>query len=139
MAENSTDLLPVVKHMGRSAESKTVYIIDPDASERHRLESALSATFRRIETFDSARSFLAQRASIHQGCLITVSVLSETGVLEFIDRLKSEGIRLPVIVLGQGGNDMSLAVKIMRAGAADFIERPFTDQRVRKAARNAMA
>ena len=74
----------------------SIYIIDPDASEQQRLESALTPTFGHVKVFDDAESFLAQRESIQQGCLITSAVLSGMSVLEFIDRLKSEEICLPI-------------------------------------------
>lgn len=118
--------------MRRSARDKTIYIIDPDTSEQQRLESALTPTFRHVEVFDDAESFLAQCGSIQEGCLITVSVLPKMSVLEFIDRLKSEGIRLPVIVLGEDSK-MPLTVNVMRAGAVDFLEKPLTDRRLREA------
>lgn len=126
-----------VNHSHCSAADKTIYIIDPDASARQSLECALTPTFRHVKTFDDAEPFLAQCESIQQGCLITSVLLPGTSVPELIDRLKSEVIRLPVIVLGDDSK-MSLAVSIMRAGAADFIEKPFSEHRLKEAIRRVL-
>ncbi len=120
----------------RPATDETIYVIESDPSERQRLKSVLTSTFRHVKTFDSGESFLGQDESIRQGCLITAAALPGRDVLEFIDRLKSEGIRIPVIVLG---DEMPLAVNVIRAGAADFIERPFTERRLREAVRQVLA
>jgi FixJ family two-component response regulator len=130
-------VLSGVDHSHRSAAHKIIYIVDPDASEQERLESALTPTFGHVKAFNDVESFLAQCGSTQEGCLITISVLPEMSVLEFIDRLKREGIRLPVIVLGEDSK-MPLTVNVMRAGAADFIERPLTDRRLREAVRKAI-
>lgn len=130
-------MLPLVNHSHHSAAVKTVYVVEPDDSERQRLQSVLAPTFRNIRTFDNAESFLAQRGSIQQDCLITSAVLPGMSVLELIGWLKNEGMPIPVIVLGED-TEMPLTVNIMRAGAADFIERPFTGRRLRQAVRTAM-
>lgn len=126
-----------MNHSHTSSVDKAVYIVDPDAAEQQRLESVLTPICRCVRVFEDAESFLAQCESIHQGCLIVSALLPEMGVLEVIDRLKRKKMRLPIIVLGEHTN-MRLSVSVMRAGAADFIERPFTDRRLRQAVRKAI-
>ena len=126
------------KTQRRPVGGQTVYIIELDASERERLRGLLASTFKNIETFDNAQSFLAEKiGSIQQGCLIAAAVLPGMSVQELIDRLKREGIHIPVIVLGDDSK-MPLAISVMRAGAADFIERPFSEHRLKEAIRRAL-
>ncbi len=122
----------------RPVEGQTVYIIEPDASERESLSGLLASTFKNIETFDNTQSFFAEKiGSIQQGCLIAAAALPGISVQELIYRLKREGTHIPVIVLGDDSK-MPLAVSIMRAGAADFIEKPFTEHRLKKAIRRVL-
>lgn len=125
------------KTQRRPVEDQTVYIIESDASERESLRGLLASTFKNIETFDNAQSFLAEIGSIQQGCLIAAAALPGMSAQELIYRLRRERIQIPVIVLGEDSK-MPLAVSVMRAGAADFIEKPFSERRLKEAIRRVL-
>ena len=125
------------KTQRRPVEDQTVYIIESDASERESLRGLLASTFKNIETFDNAQSFLAEIGSIQQGCLIAAAALPGMSAQELIYRLRRERIQIPVIVLGEDSK-VPLAVSVMRAGAADFIEKPFSERRLKEAIRRVL-
>ncbi|MFQ6022321.1 MAG: response regulator [Acidiferrobacterales bacterium] len=112
----------------------TIYVIEPDTSECNRLHSFLASTSTEVKTFVSAESFLAQCIPLSRGCLVTEVDLPGMSVLELLDHLKRRGIELPVIVLGEGHN-MPLAVSVIRAGALEFIEKPFATSRLQRCVR----
>ncbi len=105
-----------------------VYVVDPDASLHRRLETLLGSAAREVKTFASAEDFLAQQRSIAPGCLIIGTELP--GAIELVHHLKRWRTHVPVIVLG-ADSTVPLAVRVMRAGAVDFIEKPFTDHALR--------
>ena len=114
-----------------------VCIIEPYSSGRDRLKEILISMCDQVKTFDSAESFLAQCASMQQGCVITAATSPGMSALELLHRLKGDRKTVRVIVLGEDSK-MPLAVSLMRAGATDFIEKPFTNHNLRKAVRRAI-
>lgn len=112
--------------------ASTIYIIEPDVSEREQLRGLLASTCKNIETFGNAQSFLEKIGSIQQACLIAPASLPDMNARELISRLKREGKYIPVIVLGEDC-EMPRVVSLMRAGAADFIERPISKHRLKAA------
>ena len=113
-----------------------VYVVDPDASLHRRLETLLGSAAREVKTFASAEDFLAQQRSIAPGCLIIGTELP--GAIELVHHLKRWRTHVPVIVLG-ADSTVPLAVRAMRAGAVDFIEKPFTDHALRACVDRVMA
>ena len=113
-----------------------VYVVDPDASLHRRLERLLGSAAREVKTFASAEDFLAQQRSIAPGCLIIGTELP--GAIELVHHLKRWRTHVPVIVLG-ADSTVPLAVRVMRAGAVDFIEKPFTDHALRACVDRVMA
>ena len=113
-----------------------VYVVDPDASLHRRLETLLGSAAREVKTFASAEDFLAQQRSIAPGCLIIGTELP--GAIELVHHLKRWRTHVPVIVLG-ADSTVPLAVRVMRAGAVDFIEKPFTDHALRACVDRVMA
>ena len=113
-----------------------VYVVDPDASLHRRLETLLGTASREVKTFASAEDFLAQQRSIAPGCLIIGTELP--GAIELVHHLKRWRTHVPVIVLGEDST-VPLAVRVMRAGAVDFIEKPFTDHALRACVDRVMA
>jgi two-component system response regulator FixJ len=102
-----------------------VHVIDDDADVRDSLAFLLSTADVPATTYESAAAFLAVAAQA-RGCIVTDLRMPQMGGLELISRLKSMGVALPIIVI-TGHGDVSLAVEAMKAGVADFIEKPFDD------------
>lgn len=120
--------------MGTAAE--TVHIIDDDAAIRDSLRVLLESAGLAVRTHDSAAAFLAA-ASESGGCVLTDVRMPEIDGLELQQRLNDRGITLPVIVMtGQG--DVPVAVRAMKAGAVDFLEKPFGDAQLFDAVRRAL-
>ncbi len=113
-----------------------VYVVDPDASLHRKLETLLGSSAREVKTFASAEDFLAQQRSIAPGCLIIGTELP--GAIDLVRHVKRWRTHVPVIVLGEDST-VPLAVRVMRAGAVDFIEKPFTDYALRARVDRVMA
>ena len=103
---------------------KLVCIVDDDESVRESLSELLDAADYAVETFDSAARFLSSDAQARCACLITDIRMPEMDGLALQEELVHRGCRFPVIII-TGHGDVPLAVRAMRAGAADFIEKPF--------------
>jgi two-component system response regulator FixJ len=115
-----------------------VHVIDDDEAVRDAIAFLLSSAGFAARTYDSAAAFLARSADVEPGCVITdVRMPGMTG-LELADRLRALEIDLPVIVI-TGHGDIPLAVKAMKGGVVDFIEKPFEDERLLEALKTALA
>jgi FixJ family two-component response regulator len=112
----------------------TVYIIDPDPVEQRRISGVLASDAETVLPFASAETFLESRPLRTPAVLVSALVLPGMGIVDLIAELGRAGIALPVIAIG-ADVDVSVAVEIMRAGAADFIERPFSARRLKNAVR----
>jgi len=119
------------------ASEAFVHVIDDDEGVRESLAFLLETADFQVRTYDSATRFLDQLASVEPGCIITDIRMPEMSGLELIRQLNERGVRLPVIVI-TGHGDVPLAVEAMRAGVADFIEKPFSDATILAALRQAM-
>lgn len=111
------------------ADGNLVHVIDDDDAVRSSLEFLLRTANVDVQTYDSATTFLANFKSSDRGCIITDVRMPEMSGIELLRRLKEMSIDLPVIVI-TGHGDVSLAVEAMKAGAVDFLEKPFEDDRV---------
>jgi FixJ family two-component response regulator len=112
----------------------TVYVIDPDPVEQRRISGVLASDAETVLPFASAETFLESRPLRTPAVLVSALVLPGMGIVDLIAELGRAGIALPVIAIG-ADVDVSVAVEIMRAGAADFIERPFSARRLKNAVR----
>lgn len=102
----------------------TVYVVDDDPAVRDGLKALLTVSGYRIEAFDSAESFLAAADRGAVGCAILDIRMPGMNGLELQRELKRRGIALPVIII-TGHGDVPLAVAALKAGAVDFLEKPF--------------
>jgi two-component system, chemotaxis family, CheB/CheR fusion protein len=103
--------------------SPTIFVVDDDSAVREAMRDLLQEDARTVEIYDSSEAFLEAYRPGREGCLLVDARMPGMGGLELLQRLKSEGNRLPAIMItGQG--DVPMAVEAMRAGAADFIEKP---------------
>ncbi len=114
----------------------TVFVIDDDKAVRHFLRGLIASVNLRVEAFASAQEVLAAYRSSSPGCLLLDIRMPGMSGLELQQELSVRGIDLPVIVLTGHGN-VQVAVHAMKAGAVDFIEKPFNNEllldRVQKA------
>lgn len=107
----------------------TVYVVDDDSSTRELLSWLMHRHGLRAELFPDARSFLAAYAADTPGCLIVDLDMPGMGGLELQQYLKANDVGMPVIFLS-GRADVPKAVRAVREGAVDFIEKPFDYRRV---------
>jgi len=115
-----------------------VYVIDDDEGARHSLEFLLDCAGIRVRAFASADAFLAASPPLGGACIVTdVRMPGRSGV-ELVEELRRRGATVPVIVI-TGHADVPLAIQAMKAGIADFIEKPFDDEAILGAIRKALA
>jgi two-component system response regulator FixJ len=118
-------------------DSPIVHIVDDDAAVRQSLAFLLGSTGLAVRLYDSASAFLAGLAGVKGGCLITdIRMPGMTG-LELLHQLRAKACSLPAIVI-TGHGDVALAVEAMKAGAIDFIEKPFDEEAILNAVQNAL-
>jgi len=103
---------------------RPIYIVDDDEAVRDSLSALLDARGYTVHAFASAPEFLALAPTLRLGCLIVDIRMPEMDGLELQQRLVERGLRFPLIVI-TGHGDVPLAVRAMKAGAIDFIEKPF--------------
>jgi len=107
--------------------SAVVHLIDDDEAVRQALAFLLATAGHAVRVYESAETFLAAVATVQPGCIVSDVRMPGIDGLALQRRLKDMGIRLPVIIM-TGHADVPLAVEAMKAGAVDFIEKPFDDQ-----------
>ena len=116
---------------------RIVHIVDDDEAVRQSLAFLLGSAGLTVRLYDSASAFLAGLASVKSGCLVTdVRMPGMTGI-ELLQQLRSRACHLPAIVI-TGHGDVPLAVEAMRAGAVDFIEKPFDQEAILHAVQAAL-
>jgi two-component system response regulator FixJ len=120
------------------AEPPLIYVVDDDASVRDSLTLLLETAGFQVRAYDSPLSFLAAVPSGGVGCVLTDVQMPELNGLELQQRIGAQGIRLPVIVM-TGHGDVPIAVQALKAGATDFLEKPFDDAQLLSAVKRAIA
>ena len=110
-------------------ESKLVYIVDDDDAVRDALSLLVESAGYEVEAFETAVSALESCRTGSPACIITDIRMPEMDGFEFQKKLSEGHVGTPVIVI-TGHGDVPLAVRAMKAGAADFIEKPFTDEAI---------
>jgi two-component system response regulator FixJ len=103
-----------------------VHVIDDDESVRHALAFLLATSGIPVRVHESGDAFLQTVAGLQAGCILTDIRMPGIDGLALQRRLTELGINLPVIVM-TGHGDVPMAVEAMKAGAVDFIEKPFND------------
>jgi FixJ family two-component response regulator len=115
---------PIVSRM---SEAPIVHIIDDDESMRMVLDSLLRSVGLRTLTYASVKAFLDAPRLDTAGCLVLDVRMPGIGGLDFQSQLAELGIHLPVILM-TGYGDVPMSVRGMKAGAVDFLTKPFRDQ-----------
>lgn len=116
----------------------TIFIVDDDEAVRDSLQILLETEGFRTEVFASALAFLDARAAERPGCLLADVRMPDMSGLELQEKLVERRLDLPVIII-TGHGDVPMAVRAMKAGAVDFIEKPFSDTTMLDAVRRALA
>lgn len=107
-----------------TTEQPTVYLVDDDPSVRKALPRGLRRRGLTVEAFDSAQNFLDNYTPGQPGCLILDLSMPDIDGLELQQELINRKITIPIIfITGHGGVQQS--VQALRAGAIDFLEKPF--------------
>jgi FixJ family two-component response regulator len=108
-------------------DAAVVHIVDDDESLRRALDSLLRSVGLATRTYGSAREFLDCKRDDRPGCLVLDVRLPGISGLDFQEQLSGHGISLPVILV-TGHGDIPMSVRAMKAGAVDFLAKPFRDQ-----------
>jgi two-component system response regulator FixJ len=118
--------------------NQVVHVIDDDADVRQSLAFLLSTAGFAVRVHESGAAFLKILSSAQDGCIVTDVRMPGVDGIELQRRLKIANSTMPVIVM-TGHGDIALAVEAMKAGALDFIEKPFDDEVMLAAIRTALA
>ena len=114
-----------------------VFIVDDDISVRESVEALIAECGWRPEVFASAEDFLARPRPKSPSCLVLDVSLPDLNGLEVQKRVGREHNKMPIIFI-TGNGDIPMTVRAMRAGAAEFLTKPFTDEALLDAIRNAL-
>jgi len=117
--------------------SQVVHVIDDDADVRQSLAFLLSTAGIAVQVHESAIAFLQALPQVEVGCIVTDVRMPGMDGLELQRRLRADKYAIPVIVM-TGHGDIALAVEAMKAGAVDFIEKPFDDEVLIRAIKSAL-
>jgi FixJ family two-component response regulator len=104
-----------------------VHIVDDDDSMRFMLDSLLRSVGLNVRTYSSTPEFLKADSLGAPGCIVLDIRLPGINGLDFQEQLEGLGIRLPVVLM-TGYGDIPMSVRGMKAGAVDFLPKPFRDQ-----------
>lgn len=115
-----------------------IHIVDDEEPVRKSLAFLLTMAGFTVRVHDSATAFLATAPSIRNGCLITDLRMPDMTGVELLKRVRNLPVKIPSIVI-TGHGDVSMAVEAMKAGALDFIEKPFEDTVLIEAIKRAAA
>jgi RNA polymerase sigma factor (sigma-70 family) len=115
-----------------------VFIVDDDASVRMSLERLVRSVGLRGKTFASAPEFLEHASADGPSCLVLDVRMPGVSGLALQERLAAAGPRIPIIFI-TGHGDVTLSVRAMKAGAVDFLPKPFNDQDLLEAIQEAIA
>ncbi|MCG7900464.1 MAG: response regulator transcription factor [Candidatus Thiodiazotropha lotti] len=116
----------------------TVFVVDDDQAMRNSLKWLIESVSMQVETFESANAFIQSYYPGRSGCLLLDVRMPGMSGLELQEYLKVNQIAIPVIII-TGHGDVPMAVRAMKAGAVDFIEKPFNDELLLESIRHAMA
>jgi FixJ family two-component response regulator len=110
-----------------SEEQAVVFIVDDDPSMRRSLESLLKSVGLDVRLFSSAQEFMQAARPDAPGCLVLDVRLPGMSGLTFQQELLKAGVAIPIIFI-TGHGDVPMTVRAMKAGAAEFLTKPFDEQ-----------
>ncbi len=115
-----------------------VFVVDDDASVRDAVKRLISSVSLRVETFGSTREFLSSRRPDVPACLVLDVRLPDVSGLELQRELADADIHIPIIFI-TGHADVPMTVRAMKAGAVEFLTKPFRGQELLDAIQEAIA
>jgi len=115
----------------------SVFIVDDDSLIRHALESLFKSVGLKAHTFASAQEFLETDLPEHPCCLILDIRMPSISGLDLQQRLTEKGVKIPIIFI-TGHGTVPMSVRAMKAGAVDFLQKPFEDQELLDAAQRSI-
>jgi len=118
-------------------DKTVVHVVDDDAAMRDSMAFLLDVNGFKPQVYDSASALLAESPMDALSCVVSDIRMPGMNGIELVRKLKSEGSTCPVILI-TGHGDVTLAVEAMKAGAVDFIEKPFDDAVLLGAIRSAL-
>jgi len=118
--------------------SPTVFVVDDDISVRESLEFLIRDAGWQVETFTSAEEFVNRPRNFNPGCLVLDISMPGLNGLELQKRLAAERTNMPIIFL-TGNADVPITVQAMKAGAVDFLTKPFSGGTLLSAVSKAIA
>jgi len=119
-------------------EPVLVHVVDDDVAVRESLAFLLQSAGITVATYDSAAAFLAVAPGLHAGCVLTDVRMPGMDGLALQRRIAALGSNLAVVVM-TGHGDVPIAVAALKAGARDFLEKPFPDDRLLTVVSEALA
>jgi two-component system response regulator FixJ len=123
--------------MGNGMRKPTVFLVDDDADVRDSVRALLESADFYVQDYESAGRFLADYGAQPGCCLVADIRMPEMDGLELQEILIERNAGIPVIIM-TGHGDVPLAVRAMKAGAVDFIEKPFDDERLLSSVQRAL-
>ncbi|HTT65686.1 MAG TPA: response regulator transcription factor [Bryobacteraceae bacterium] len=120
-----------------NSEDAVVFIIDDDASVRKGLTSLLRSVGLKVEVFGTAQEFLSSERPDAPGCLVLDVRLPGLSGLDLQRQLVEAGIQMPIIFI-TGHGDIQMSVQAMKAGAQEFLTKPFREQALLDAVQHAI-
>lgn len=116
---------------------QVIYVIDDDKAICKALSWLLESVELKVEIYHSAADFLKDYQLSWRGCLLIDVRMPLTSGLQLQDKLRELGNLMPIIMIS-GHGDISMAIRAMKAGAVDFITKPFNDQTLLEQIQNAL-
>ena len=120
------------------SQAPVVFVVDDDPSVRSSLKFLMSSVGLQVESFDSADALLQRKLPDAPGCLILDVRLRGSSGLDFQRQLAARNCHMPIIFI-TGHGDIPMSVRAMKAGAIEFLTKPFRDQDLLDAVRIALA
>jgi FixJ family two-component response regulator len=115
----------------------TVFVVDDNAAVREAIQSLVESTGLLVETFESTQEFLRHKLPDGPQCLVLDVLLPGVNGLDFQKELSRANIRIPIIFI-TGHGDIPMSVRAMKAGAVEFLTKPFQDEELLTAIRQAL-
>ena len=115
-----------------------VYVLDDDVSVREGVASLIRSVGLKVRTFASTQEFLASLQKERPSCLVLDIQLPDINGFELQQELATKDIQIPIIFL-TGHGDIPMSVRAIKAGALEFLTKPFDDEYLLEAIRNAIA
>jgi len=105
-------------------DKKLVHIVDDEEAIRRSMGFMLKTSGFQVETWDSGRAFLKEVRHAERGCILLDIRMPDLDGLEVQRLLAERGVAMPIVIM-TGHGDISTAIRAMKAGAVDFLEKPF--------------